>query len=115
MADTTRDSPVPEGNDPVCKLGVLQVRESVPGQTKVSQFQLPLVIDQQIGGLEVTMNDPIEVTMRQAIAELLHVQLDLRTVYTALVVALPAIGLCSWHAEGALRGEQCCEYVACDL
>ena len=67
------DSPIPECDDSVGELGMLQMCECVSSQTKVSQFQVTFIVDQQVGCLEVTMDHTIDVAMCKAIAQLLHV------------------------------------------
>ena len=59
---------------------MLQVRECVSSQPKVSQLEVPFIVDEQVGCLEVTVHHPVEMAMCQPIAQLLHVQLDLHTI-----------------------------------
>lgn len=67
------DSPVPECDDSIGEFGMLQMCECVSSQTKVSQFEVTFIVDQQVGCLEVTMDHTIDVAMCKAIAQLLHV------------------------------------------
>lgn len=62
------DSPVPECYDPIGELGMLQVCKSVSCQTKVSQFEVPFIVDEQVGCLEVPVDDAIEMAVCQPIA-----------------------------------------------
>ena len=72
--------PIPEGNDSVGEFWMLQVRECVSGQTKVSQLEVPFIVDQQVGCLEITMDHTIDVAMCKPIAQLLHIQLNLHSI-----------------------------------
>ena len=52
---------------------MLQVCECVSSQTKVSQFEVPFIVDQQVRCLEVAVDHAIDMAMCKAIAQLLHV------------------------------------------
>lgn len=55
------------------------MRECVSSQPEVSEFEVPFVVDEQVGCLEVTVDHAIDMAMCQPIAQMLHVQLDLHT------------------------------------
>ena len=52
--------------------------QGAPGKPEVSHFQDAVVVNQQVGCLQVTMHDPIGVQMVQSFTQLLHVQLDVQ-------------------------------------
>lgn len=55
------------------------------GQTKVSQFDLHLVVEEQVSKLEVSMDDPVGMEVLERIDDLQRVALDLQ-----LVESLPS-------------------------
>ena len=48
------------------------------GQPKVTNLEVPLVIVQDVGGLQVSVDDPVVVQVRHASYQLPHQCLDLR-------------------------------------
>ena len=54
------------------------------GKPKVSNFEVALIVDQQVGGLEVSVQYGFVVAECQPLHQLLHVALDLRVIDVAL-------------------------------
>ena len=76
-ARQAKAAPVPQGDDPV---GEAAGGGRVLGacQPKVRDLQLALVVEQQVGGLEVAVQDVLAVAEIQPLEQLLHVTLDLQ-------------------------------------
>lgn len=49
------------------------------GQPKVTDLEVPLVIVQDVGGLQVSVDDPVVMQVADAGYQLPHQRLDLRT------------------------------------
>lgn len=79
---TGQRPPVPQGDDAVGEPGVLVALAELTGEAKVGQLEAALIVDEQVGCLEVTVQHALVVAVRQALQELLHVALDLQATAT---------------------------------
>ena len=71
--------PVPERDDSVGQPALLVSGILGPGQAKVSDLQAAAVVHQQVGGLQVPVQDVVQVAVVQPLEQLLHVAFDLPT------------------------------------
>mmetsp|Transcript_10411 Transcript_10411/g.22099 ORF Transcript_10411/g.22099 Transcript_10411/m.22099 type:complete len:417 (-) Transcript_10411:311-1561(-) len=76
---------VPERDDPVGVRSKLLLKG--PREAKVCKLELPLVVDQQVGALDVAVEHAVLVAVGHPLEQLLHVALDLRR-----CEALPCVG-----------------------
>lgn len=95
-----------EGGNPYLVSVGAQGHAKCPRETKIRQLQIALLVDEQVLGLEVAMQDAVGVAVFHTVAQLLHELLDHGFAQPQMAASSLHDALGQWLAAAALRDGQ---------